>query len=119
MNYSKYTKPTKKKMKYVEAYLISTYGEVKDEWTSTLTLLADNLDLYDSCMDSLNNTGLFDKVTWRKNPLLSTVKDIQATILKLIQHLGISPYSHSKIRITPEDDTDDFLESLVGDDGEK
>lgn len=31
MNYSKYTKPTKKKMKYVEAYLISTYGEVKDE----------------------------------------------------------------------------------------
>lgn len=118
MNYTKYTKPTKKKMKYVEDYLISTYGEVKDEWTSTLTLLADNLDLYDDCMDALRTSGVYDAKTWRKNPLLSTVKDIQATILKLIQHLGISPYSHSKIRVAAEDDTDDFLETLVQD-GEK
>lgn len=122
MNYNKYTKSTKKKMKSVEDYLISTYGSVQDEWTSTLTLLADNLDLYDSCMEALNITGVFDKITWRKNPLLSTVKDIQATILKLIQHLGISPYAHSKIRYTPEDDTEDFIESLLGggdDGGEK
>ena len=41
------------------------------------------------------------------------MKDLQATILKQIQHLGLSPYSSAKINDKTEDDTDDFLENLI------
>lgn len=119
MDYSKYTEITQQKMKAIESYLSSTYGKVNEEWGATLLLLADNLDLYDNCMDALDHSGIFDYNDWKKNPLLSTVKDIQATILKLTLQLGISPYAQSKIRYTPEDDTEDFIGSLLegGDDG--
>jgi P27 family predicted phage terminase small subunit len=113
MNYKNYSKKTKKTMKSIEAYLEAEYGEVKMEWETTLTLLADNLDLLDSCKEILEKTGIFDGGTWKKNPLLSTMKDCQATVLKLTQHLGISPWSKSKINTPEEDGTDDFLENLT------
>jgi hypothetical protein len=41
------------------------------------------------------------------------MKDLQATIHKQIQHLGLSPYAISKIKMSSEDDTDDFINDLT------
>ena len=79
----------------------------------TLTLLADNLDLYIECRKSISQNGIFDTETYKKNPLLTTCKDLQATIMKQIQHFGLSPYAISKIKQTEEDDSEDYIESLT------
>ena len=106
-------KETKKYIKNVRKYLIGRYGKINEEWEGILLLLADNLDLYQKCKEEVEKVGIFDSSQYKKNPLLSTMKDLQATILKEIQHLGLSPYSASKIKEAPEDDSEDFLEDLI------
>lgn len=106
-------KETKKYIKNVRKYLVDRYGKVNDEWEGVISLLADNMDLYIKCKEEIEKTGIFDAAGYKKNPLLSTMKDLQATILKQIQHLGLSPYSSAKINDKTEDDTDDFLENLI------
>ena len=113
MKYTNYRQITNKFMNNVERHLKETYGEVKSEWETTLFLLAENLDMYLECKDAINENGIFDSSSFRKNPLLSTIKDLQATIMKQVQHLGISPYSASKIRMEAEEDNEDFIEALT------
>ena len=103
-------KETKKYIKNVRKYLIGRYGKVNDEWEGVLLLLA---DLYLKCKAEVEKDGIFDVAQYKKNPLLSTMKDLQATMLKQIQHLGLSPYSSAKINDKTEDDSDDFLDSLI------
>lgn len=113
MKISSYTKPTQDYIKSVNDYLTSKYGKVNPEWEGILILMADNLDLYKECKKSVKENGIYDISNGKKNPLLTTMKDLQATILKQIQHLGLSPYAVSKIKTETEDDTEDFVESLV------
>ena len=97
----------------VENYLQERYGQVNDEWKAIIYLLHDNLLLYEECKQSIKDNGLYDKQSGRKNPLIATLKDLQATIMKQIQHLGISPYAASKIKQDENDDTDDFINNLI------
>lgn len=97
----------------VKGYLSSKYGEVKVEWGSTLLILEDSLRRYEQIKEEINNNGIFDSSTGRKNPLLTTEKDCIATILKLSQKLGISPWDSSKIKTDSEEDDEDFIESLT------
>ena len=113
MNYNKYTKKTKDYLLSVESFLISKYGYISDEWSALIYLLADNLDLYEECKKTVKQYGLYDANTGKKNPLLCTMKDLQATILKQIQHLGLSPFAVSKIKMETEDDSDDFISDLT------
>lgn len=113
MNFNKYTKTTKEYLSNVEEYLITKYGKVAPEWEATLSLLGDNLDLYIECRKAVRTYGIYDANTGKKNPLLATMKDLQATIIKQIQHLGLSPYAASKIKTDVEDDTDDFIDNLT------
>lgn len=113
MDKKKYSKATKTYINNVEAYLSKKYGEVPPEWDAILMLLADNLELYNECKSSVKENGIFNNNTGRKNPLLTTMKDLQATIIKQIQHLGLSPYAVSKIKDDKEDDTEDFIEALT------
>ena len=102
--------------KYIEdvrKYLADKYGQVFPQWEAMIFLLQDNLELYLQCRKSIKDEGIFDSNTYKKNPLLSTCKDLQATIIKQIQHLGLSPYSVSKIKIGEDDDTDDFIDALL------
>lgn len=108
-------KDTKKLIDATEDYLKEKYGEVKPEWRIILNLLGDNLDLYRECRQSIRQNGIFDLATYKKNPLLSTCKDLQSTIIKQIQHLGLSPYAAAKIKDSTEDDTENFIESLTND----
>lgn len=113
MELKNYKKPTRLYIKNVIEYINSKYGSVPPEWWCIIQLLADNLELYNCCKKSIQENGIYDVTTGRKNPLLSTVKDLQATIIKQIQHLGLSPYAVSKIHDTTEDNTDEFIESLT------
>lgn len=97
----------------IKAYLKTKYKEIPKEWNTILSLLEDNIILYDECKESIRKNGIYDPSTGRKNPLLATLKDLQATMLKEIQHLGLSPYAASKIKDANEDDTDEFLEALT------
>ena len=110
---AKYKKNTKNYIEAVREYIQQKYGEVKPEWEAIIILLADNLELYNKCIEKINEDGLMLTATL-KHPLLSTAKDLQATILKQVQHLGLSPYAVSKIRVGEEDDTDDFIAQLTG-----
>lgn len=113
MKYTGYSKQTKEYMQTVEAYLIAKYGAVQSEWESVLFLLAENLDLFIECKKAVKQFGIYDASTGRKNGLLTTMKDLQATIMKQVQHLGLSPYSASKIKQDAEDDNEDFIEALT------
>ena len=108
--------PTTRYIKAVKDFLISEYGVVKGEWQITLMALEDALNRYAEVKESIANNGIYNEATGLKNPLLSTEKDLLSTILKLTQKLGISPWDASKIKNTPDDDTDDFLNNLVGND---
>lgn len=99
----------------IEKYLINRYGAVKPEWQLMLHLLADNVEQYKQVMAIIEEVGAWNYERGVKNPLLSTAKDLQATIFKQVQHLGISPYSDAKIKVNAEDDTDDFLSYLTND----
>lgn len=104
---------TKELINSVREYLSNKYGTIKPEWELTLTLLQDNIELYQNCQQSIHQHGIYDAMTGKKNPLLTTMKDLQATILKEIQHLGLSPYAASKIKDAVEDDSDDYISSLT------
>lgn len=107
------TKKTKELINSIREYLINQYGNIQPQWELTLTLLQDNIEMYQQCKLSINQNGIYDAESGKKNPLLSTVKDIQATIIKQIQHLGLTPYASSKIKQEIEDDSDSFIESLT------
>lgn len=113
MNYKDYNKNTKKTMKQVENYLIEKYGEIKPQWELSLSLMADNLELLQECKDSVKLNGIYSPVRAAKNPLISTIKDINATLLKIAQQLGITPWAESKIKSIDEDNTDNFIDGLI------
>lgn len=112
----KYTDTTQKYIDVVNQYLTETYGSVKPEWQAMIELLAYNLDLFKQCKKSIKDNGIYDTQTGKKNPLLTTVKDLQATIIKQVQHLGLSPYAIGKIKKDQEDDTEDYIDSLTSGD---
>ena len=103
--------------KYIEAiqtYLVKKYGKVNDEWELSISLLADNIKLYEDCKNIVEEVGIYDYERGKRNPLLGTMKETQGVILKQIQHLGISPYAASKIRSMSEDeDVEDFIDKLT------
>lgn len=109
---AKYKKNTKTYIESVKDFLKEKYGDIKPEWEAMITLLADNLEMYKQCIDKINEDGLMLTRTV-KHPLLSTAKDLQATIFKQVQHLGLSPYAVAKIHVDDEEDADDFVERLV------
>jgi len=98
--------------KYIETYLINKYGKIEDEWQLMIDLLMDNLRQYKEVKEAVETYGLFDPSTFRKNGLISTLKDLQATIIKQCQCLGLSPYHRSKMK-NLDNPASDVLTSLL------
>lgn len=117
MEYKGKSKFTIQIMNQIEGYLKDKYGEYRTEWELIFIMLADSLEIYYNCMKQLKGADLVTDRGWR-NPLLVIQKDTQTQIFKLIQQLGISPWSESKIKMTMEDDTDDFIETLISNEDE-
>lgn len=101
-------------IKAIKAYLVNKYGKVNDEWELSISLLADNIKLYEDCKNIVAEVGIYNYEKGKRNPLLATMKETQGVILKQIQHLGISPYAASKIRsMGDEEDVEDFIDKLT------
>ena len=89
-------KETENYIEKINHYLIEKYSEIKPEWELLLSLLEDTYDEYLDMKALLEETGMFNPKTYKKNPLIASIKDARATINKMVQHFGISPYSDSK-----------------------
>lgn len=105
-------KKTKDIMEGINTFLKTKYGSLQPEWTCILMALEDTIDRYLQIKKEIDKTGIYDGAN--KNPLISSEKDCLATILKLSQKLGVSPWDASKIKDnSDEDDTEDFVSSLI------
>lgn len=113
MKTNSYPADVRADMKAIEEYLKTTHGDISPEWQTTLRLIADNLHLYRQCREALDRYGIFDPTTGRKNGLLSTVKDLNATLLKLFVQVGVTPYAQGRIKTPDTETTQDFIGSLL------
>lgn len=111
----KYSKKTNDYIKAAQEHLENTYGEVKSEWVITLQMMKDNIELYQRVLNEIDTYGIYNAQTGLKNPLLSTAKDLQASLMKMTQKLGLTPYDAAKIKQTTEDDTEDFIDRMLTD----
>ncbi len=113
MKTNSYPADVRADMKAIEAYLTATHGEISPEWQTTLRLIADNLHLYRECRENLDRYGIYDPTTGRKSPLLATIKDLNATLLKLFVQVGVTPYAQGRIKTPDTETTQDFIGSLL------
>ena len=102
----------KKYMKEVREYLTQKYGDIPLAFESSLFMLQENLEDYILYKEQIAKTYIIDQ-DGKKNPLISSVKDLEACIMKIWQHLGLTVYSQSKIKNTEEDTTEDFIDGLI------
>lgn len=111
---NEYTQTTVKYLTNVRKYLKEKYGKVSPEWEQPLEILADNLELYQQCKESIKNDGLLlvaKNGAFTKNSLIKVMFDAQIQITKIIQEFGLTPKSASKINLVEEDD--DTLKELL------
>lgn len=94
-------------------HLKEKYGNINPEWSLTLDLLKENIDLYNQCMENIKQYGIYDPERKTKHPLLSTAKDLQATILKMVQQFGLTPWAASKILDHNTEEEEDFINGLT------
>ena len=107
---------TETQLNYIIAYLTEKYGEVKPQWWGIIQQIGDNLTMIDECKQSIKENGIYNPKNGKKNPLLSTIKDLQGQILKAYQQLGVTPWSASKIKDDNQTDKDaDLLKNIMGD----
>lgn len=97
--------------------IIKRYGEIPSQYFITINLLEDTLIRYSQVKEAIDKFGICDSQTGVKNQLLSSEKDLLATIFKLTQKLGLSPYDSAKIKVAEEDDSN-LLSALMGNDNE-
>lgn len=100
-------------MTEIREYITSEYGEIPAGFNFQLDLLKENLELYFIVKDNLDRTGIFDMNKGIKNPLLSTLKDLSATIYKIASGFGLNVLAKSKIKMPEPDNSSDFIESLT------
>lgn len=116
-NNNDYSTATSKYLTNVRKYLKDKYGKVNPEWEQPLEILADNLELYQLCKESIKKDGLLlvaKNGAYTKNPLIKVELDAQVQITKFLSEFGLTPKAQSKIQLN-NDDEDDELRELLGD----
>jgi P27 family predicted phage terminase small subunit len=117
MSKNEYTQSTVKYISNVKKYLKEKYGKVSPEWEQPLEILADNLELYQQCRESIKKDGLMllaKNGAYTKSPLIKVMFDAQIQITKFISEFGLTPKAQSRI-VLNNDDEDDELRELLGD----
>ena len=109
------TKETEQIMSDIINYLTETYGMINPAWGSLLDMYADNLDLLQKCQEAVNQAGIFNFEKMTKNPLLSTIKDLKSQNIKILDAIGVGPWVQHRMKSVAVDDTENFIDSLVGD----
>lgn len=98
----------------IETYLINKYGELQPQWAFTVNTIVENLQMIEDCRAEIKRVGLYNDRTGRKNPLIATIKDCQATNLKAFQQLGLTPWSESKIKGEDTNGDAELLQQIMG-----
>ena len=110
-----YSTSTVKYITAVKKFLKTKYGKINDEWNGILEILADNVELYLQCRDSIRGYGLMltaKNGSATRNPLIKTMFDAQIQVTKLLTEFGLTPRSASKINLVGDDDEE--LKELLG-----
>lgn len=114
--YMNYSNQTQKFMAEVEAFLKRKYNEIQPHWEGQLQLLATNYDLFIKAKEQVDVDGLLVKNRmggWDKHPLLTTVKDANIQVIKLINEFGLSPSANGKIKEKSDDNDFEIINGLI------
>lgn len=115
MTKNDYSNTTVKYITAVKKYLKEKYGRVNQEWEQIIEILADNVELYQQCKDSIKKDGLLlvaKNGAYTRNPLIKTQLDAQIQINKLLDSFGLTPKAAAKINLINDDS--DELKDLIG-----
>ena len=110
-----YSTSTVKYITAVKKLLKTKYGKLNDEWSMPLELLADKVELYQKCRDSINNDGLLlvaKNGSYTRNSLIKTMFDCEIQISKYLAEFGLTPRAAAKINFVGDDDEE--LKELLG-----
>lgn len=110
-----YSTSTVKYIAAVKKLLKTKYGKLNDEWSMPLELLADKVELYQKCRDSINNDGLLlvaKNGAYTRNSLIKTMFDCEIQISKYLAEFGLTPRAAAKINFVSDDDEE--LKELLG-----
>ncbi len=111
-----YSTSTVKYIAAVKKFLKTKYGKINDEWNGAIEILADNVELYLQCRNSIFKEGLMmvaKNGSPTRNPLIKTMFDAQIQVTKLLTEFGLTPRANAKINLIGDDDEE--LKSLLGD----
>ena len=112
--YTEYSEEIQNYMYVIHKFLNKKFGNINDEWIPSLSMLADNLHIFNVCKEQIRKDGLL--ITDRfnvlsKHPLIKVQNDAQIQIVKLLNEFGLSPKSVGKLKA--EEENDDFLNDLI------
>lgn len=110
-----YSTSTVKYIAAVKKFLKSKYGKINDEWNGVIEILADNVELYLQCRNSIFQDGLMMTAkngAPTRNPLIKTMFDAQVQVTKLLTEFGLTPRANAKINLIGDDDEE--LKELIG-----
>ena len=112
--YTEYSEEIQNYMYVIHKFLNKKFGNINDEWIPSLSMLADNLHIFNLCKEQIRKDGLL--ITDRfnvlsKHPLIKVQNDAQIQIVKLLNEFGLSPKSVGKLKA--EEENDDFLNDLI------
>ena len=93
--------------------LASKHGEVKAEWNALIALADEQFMLLDQINKKIAEMGIIDK-NGKKNPLIASKKDVIASLLKIYQQTGTTPWSESKIKVDTTESDKEALKSIMG-----
>lgn len=116
VKYKNYSEQTQKFMSEVEAFLKRKYNEIQPHWEGQLQLLATNYDLFIKAKEQVDIDGLLVQNRmggWDKHPLLTTIKDANIQVIKLINEFGLSPSANGKIKEKSNDDDFEIISGLI------
>jgi len=111
-----YSTSTVKYIAAVKKFLKTKYGKINDEWNGVIEILADNVELYLQCRNSIFQDGLMMTAkngAPTRNPLIKTMFDAQIQVTKLLTEFGLTPRAAAKINLVGDDN--DELKELLGD----
>lgn len=103
---------SEKYLKDIKRELKKQYGEIPESWMIQLSVLADDLKLYNEMSAIIEAEGAYDSETKRKHPLLAPMKDLKNSLLKSINQFGLSAYAAKRLKSEDIDDTEDFVDNL-------
>lgn len=99
----------------LEKELKKQFGGIKKEWSASLFMIAQNYQLYLDCLDEIQKQGLMvvgQHGELTKNPLFVPMFNAQSYLQKVLSQFGCDPFSKGKLKVTPQETENSFLDNM-------